>query len=247
MTEQLIQGTGISKQYTAKGSEPVEVLHDVNISVEAGTMVAIVGPSGAGKSTLLYCLSGLEKPSRGVTILAGSDVARLGPSAVSRLHRGRVGFIFQTLNLVPSLSANDNVTLPARFSRQRLDKVRALACLETLGVAKRSSQTTEKLSLGEQQRVAVARILYNQPQIIFADEPTGALDTHSGKLVLEHLRAAANAGQTVVMVTHDLEAASIADTVYVMRDGRIDSRLDHPSAEQVFEAMRPRSGADLDR
>lgn len=239
MSEQVIESVGLSRIYTSKGAGSTTVLRDVSMSIYSGTMVAVVGPSGAGKSTLLYCLSGLEKPTSGSALLAGKDVAKLNPSAVSRHHRGRVGFIFQTLNLVPSLSAQDNATLPARLSRRSINKEAAFACLQALGVDHRSGQTTEKLSLGEQQRVAVARILYNAPEVVFADEPTGALDTNSGQLVLQHLRAAANRGQTVVMVTHDLEAASTADVVYVMRDGMIDSRLDRPTVDQVFEAMRP--------
>jgi putative ABC transport system ATP-binding protein len=240
MQDYVIESSRLTKEYSSKSGRPIVVLKDVDMQIESGTMVAIVGPSGAGKSTLLYCLAGLEKATSGSVSLAGRLLTKQSPSAVSRLHRGLVGFIFQTLNLVPSLTALDNVTLPARFARQKIDKKTAYSCLQALGVEERSQQPTAKLSLGEQQRVAVARILYNNPKIVFADEPTGALDTTSGRVVLHHLRLATDRGQTIVMVTHDLEAASVADVVYVMRDGVIAARLNKPTVEQVFDAMRPR-------
>lgn len=238
METSAISALNVTKAYAVdRSQDPTVVLDDVSVEVEQGTMVAIVGQSGAGKSTLLYCLSGLEAPDSGRVSLLGEDLAGLTPSAVARIHRGRVGFVFQTLNLVPSLTARENVLLPARLARTAVDPHYADEVLVSMGLRHRITQVTSRLSLGEQQRVALARILYGRPPLVFADEPTGSLDSVSGARALATLRSLTDVGQTVVMVTHDLDAAALADTVLVMRDGRIAARLASPTSDQLWSVL----------
>lgn len=215
----------------------VLVLDEVSLSVPTGSMVAIVGPSGSGKSTLLFCLAGLERPSSGTVSVLGQDLGRMRPAAVARLYRDRIGFVFQTYNLVPSLPARENVMLPQRLARRRVDPVAADAALTAVGMTGRHADVTAKLSSGEQQRTAIARVLVKNPDLIFADEPTGALDTGTATLVLQQLRALADGTRTVVMVTHDLDAASIADVVLVMRDGVIHSALTDTDPRSILAAI----------
>lgn len=220
--------------YSKRGAPPTHALQGVSAAVFPGELVSVVGPSGSGKSSLLHVLAGFACASQGQSVLLGQDITRAGQSAIARLHRRGVGVIFQSLNLVPSLPVLVNVLLPSRFAHRPVDQARARDLLAHLGLGDRVSHRTSALSGGEQQRVAVARAMYAPPTVLFADEPTGALDSHSGALVLERLRDLARAGSTVVLVTHDLGAASLADRALVMRDGQIVGEVMQPSADQLM-------------
>jgi putative ABC transport system ATP-binding protein len=230
----------------SRSQSPVRVLRGVSMAAGQGELLSIVGPSGSGKSTLLYCLSGLLPVTMGRVGLAGSDISRMSANRVARLQRGRVGFIFQALNLVMSLSAVDNVLLPSRLARQlpRGPAGRAVAIksarsmLARLGIDGRvQDRQASLLSGGESQRVAVARVLFNRPQVVFADEPTGALNSAAGNLVLDELRRLARSGSTVVLVTHDLEAAGRTDRVLVLRDGAVVAQVLGPTPDKLLAAM----------
>lgn len=235
----LIEAEHLSKVFdAAKGSAPVTVLHGVSLRVDPGEMVAIVGPSGSGKSTLLYCLAGLELVTSGAVSLFGRDLSGLGRNALAKLRRDRIGFVFQSYNLIPSLTATENAGLPGRLGRRRGAAAAARESLRAVGLADRGRFLPGKLSGGQQQRVAIARVLASGASLVFADEPTGALDTRTSEQVLSLLRDAASGERSVVLVTHDLEAAARADRVLVLRDGLIHAELVAPSAEDVLEAVR---------
>lgn len=234
----IVAASNVTKSYPGARKEPhVTVLKGVSFEVARGEMVSIVGPSGSGKSTLLYCLSGLERPTSGTVTVAGQDLTRLNRSAVATVRRQNIGFVFQAYNLVPSLNARENVSLPARLARTPITRTQADHALAQVGLADRGSHKPSELSGGQQQRVAIARVLAARPAIVFADEPTGALDTASGAEVLRLLREVTTNGRSVVLVTHDLEAAALADRVLVLRDGSIHSELKAPTPEAVLEAM----------
>ena len=225
---------------TGRGSKrrTVDVLRGVSLAVEAGEMVGIVGPSGSGKSTLLHCLSGLEEADSGSIQLMGRQLVRARRSSLFKTRREHVGFIFQAYNLIPSLSAGENVALPARLAGRPLTTAQVGEALESVGLGGREKSRPGDMSGGEQQRVAVARVLASRPDIVFADEPTGALDSKNGREVLGMLRGIADGSQrSVVMVTHDLEAASLADRVLVLRDGLIARELGRSTAAQILEAL----------
>ena len=215
-----------------------EVLKGVDLSVEVGEMVSIVGPSGSGKSTLLYCLSGLEAADEGSIEVMGRQVVHARRSVLAKIRSGHVGFVFQSYNLIPSLSVGDNVSLPARLAGRPMSARQTRAALESVGLAGRERDRPGDLSGGEQQRVAIARALVGGADVVFADEPTGALDSQNGRVVLRMLRSIGDDPQrSVVMVTHDLEAASLADRVLVLRDGRVVRELGRSTAAQILEAM----------
>ncbi|KJL26877.1 Macrolide export ATP-binding/permease protein MacB [Microbacterium azadirachtae] len=239
VTESLIHAENLHKTFSSAGvKEPrVPVLRGISLDVQPGEMVSIVGPSGSGKSTLLYCLSGLEPADSGVVRLAGRELGTLGRGALATLRRKHVGFVFQSFNLIPSLTARENIALPARLARRRANRASIYRALADVGLADRGGHRPGQLSGGQQQRVAIARVLAMRPDIVFADEPTGSLDTATGSDVLRLLRAAAGDGRSVVVVTHDLEAAALADRVLVLRDGLIHSELRRPTPEQVLEAI----------
>ncbi len=200
----------------------VVALDAVSADFAAGTFTAVMGPSGSGKSTLLHCAAGLDRPDSGQIVLAGSSLAGLGETALTLLRREKVGFVFQSFNLVPSLTAAQNVALPLRLAGKRLTPVQAAEALAAVGVAGRAGHYPAELSGGEQQRVALARALITRPAVLFADEPTGALDSHTSREVLTLLRRLVDEeGQTVVMVTHDPVAAGYADRTVHMADGTI--------------------------
>jgi putative ABC transport system ATP-binding protein len=219
------------------GGEPVEVLHGISLTVAAGEMVSVVGPSGSGKSTLLYCLAGLERPSRGSVRIGGVDTTALSARRLAQLRRSSIGFVFQSYNLIPSLTAAQNVALPARLARRAVTPGEVVEALAAVGLAELADAKPPSLSGGQQQRVAIARALFARPGILFADEPTGALDAASGRVVLDLLRGVRDAGSAVLMVTHDLESAARADRAVVIRDGRVHQELAAPSAEQLFDAV----------
>ncbi|MGO1852323.1 MAG: ABC transporter ATP-binding protein [Microbacteriaceae bacterium] len=239
VTEPLIHAENLHKTFPgAAPKEPrVPVLRGISLDVRPGEMVSIVGPSGSGKSTLLYCLSGLEPYDSGSVHLAGRALGTLGHGALATLRRKHVGFVFQSYNLIPSLTARENIALPARLARRRVHRTGIDRALADVGLADRSGHRPGQLSGGQQQRVAIARVLAMRPDIVFADEPTGSLDTATGADVLRLLRASAGDGRSVIVVTHDLEAAALADRVLVLRDGLIHSELRHPAPEQVLEAI----------
>jgi putative ABC transport system ATP-binding protein len=212
-----VQLDSVSKMY---GS--VRAVNDVSVDFARGTFTAVMGRSGSGKSTLLHCAAGLDRPTSGRILIEDTDLATLGENALTRLRRDRIGFVFQAFNLVSALTAAQNVALPLRLSRVRADPDRIRAALDEVGLAGRAAHRPAQLSGGEQQRVAVARALVTMPAVVFADEPTGALDTATARAILELLRDVVDRhGQTVVMVTHDPVAAGYADRIVELVDGRI--------------------------
>jgi len=234
----LLAAIDVAKTFAAQGGADATVaLAGVSLEVRAGEFVAIVGPSGSGKSTLLYCLSGLESPTSGRVEISGTDITALSARGVASLRRERVGFVFQSYNLIPSLTVRENVALPARLSRRPLDGATVDATLGRVGLGGFAGAYPGTLSGGQQQRVAIARVLASAPDLVFADEPTGALDTAAGAVVLDLLREAAGDGRAVVMVTHDLEAAARADRVLVIRDGALHRELARPTPREIFEAV----------
>ena len=215
---------GLTKTY-GRGATAVHALRGVDLALPRGRFTAITGPSGSGKSTLVHCLAGLDRPTTGTVTVAGTDLGALDDDALTVFRRERVGFVFQSSNLLPMLTAEQNILLPLELAGGRADaaaRERAHALAETLGVADRLDHRPAELSGGQQQRVAIARALVTRPDLLFADEPTGNLDSAASAEVLEHLRRSVRElGQTVVMVTHDRDAAAAADDVVVVRDGRI--------------------------
>ncbi|MDX2916946.1 MULTISPECIES: ABC transporter ATP-binding protein [Streptomyces] len=210
----------------------VTALDGVSLRVPAGRMVAVLGRSGSGKSTLLQCAAGLDRPTSGTVLIGGTELAGLGEAALTRLRRDRVGFVFQSLNLVPSLSVLENAALPLLLAARGAD-ARARAALAAVGLADRAEDRPAQLSGGQQQRVAVARALVTEPDVVFADEPTGALDPATAAEVLALLRHAADEGRTVVLVTHDPVAAAWADEAVFLHAGRIVAHEAAPRAEAV--------------
>lgn len=229
----LVRGRNITKAYRA-GSREVEILHGVSMAVRAGEMCAVMGPSGSGKSTLLYTLAGLELPSTGTVELLGRDTTELSRAALARLRRSEVGFVFQAYNLVPTLTAFENVALPARLRGEKAPTEAIRHALGLVGLEGFEETRPVVMSGGEQQRVALARVIAQRPRIVFADEPTGALDTHSGGVVLDALRTIAHRpDQCVLTVTHDPVVAAQCDRVLFLRDGYLVRELTSPSASEV--------------
>ncbi|MCE4025055.1 ABC transporter ATP-binding protein [Microbacterium sp. Au-Mic1] len=230
----ILQARNVTKSYQT-GRERTPVLRGIDVDVAAGEMVSIVGASGSGKSTLLYCLAGLEQVEGGEVLLGGVALHTASTARRAQLRRDRIGFVFQAYNLIPSLSVRENVALPARLARRaRPDIAGALAAV---GLAAQGGMRPGQLSGGQQQRVAVARVLAARPSVLFADEPTGALDTTSGGVVLDLLRGYANGDRSVVLVTHDLDAAARADRTVVLRDGLVVAELIRPTAAQILAAQ----------
>ena len=223
----VLEAIGVTKQYDM-GEVTVTALREVSFSVARGEFVAVMGPSGSGKSTLLHLLGGLDEPSSGEIALAGHTITQLSDDEVTVVRRRKVGFIFQFYNLVPTLTAAENVALPLLIDGQRLDdyKEKIGKLLAMVGLADRRDHKPDQMSGGQQQRVAIARAFVNDPEIVLADEPTGNLDSQSGTAILVLLRESAAAlQQTIVMVTHDPRAASYADRVVFLKDGRIVQKL----------------------
>jgi putative ABC transport system ATP-binding protein len=237
-TAPVVSAQSVHKSFGGKRGVPfVSVLNGISFQIPRGKMVSIVGPSGCGKSTLLFALAGLDTVTEGAVALFGTDLASLKATALATLYRDRIGFVFQSYNLVSSLSARENVVLPQRLAGKRVELAAADEVLAELGLAERTRTNSAQLSNGEQQRVALARVLANAPELVFADEPTGALDSVTSALVLQKLRHHADGEHTVVMVTHDLEAARLADVVLVMRDGRLTHTLSQPSNTDILAAL----------
>jgi putative ABC transport system ATP-binding protein len=232
----------VSKVYGV-GEATVAALDDVSVGVERGRFTAIMGPSGSGKSTLLHLLAGLDRPTSGTVYLGDTDVTALRDKALTTLRRDRIGFIFQSFNLLPTMTAAENIVLPMKIAGRKPDPHWVASIVETVGLTGRLRHRPSELSGGQQQRVAAARALASRPEIVFADEPTGALDSRSGAELLRFLRTAVDdLGQTVVMVTHDPAAACYADRVLFLADGHVVDEMLAPDTEAVLDYMKHLGG-----
>jgi putative ABC transport system ATP-binding protein len=237
-TSTAARAVDVTKTYGA-GDASVFALDHVSVSMQAGQFTAIMGPSGSGKSTLLHVLAGLDRPTSGEIFLGDTEITSLNDKRLTLLRRDQIGFIFQAFNLLPTLTAAENIVLPIRIAGRKPDAAWVQQIVETVGLTERLSHKPAQLSGGQQQRVAAARALASRPQIVFADEPTGALDSRSGAELLGFLRnAVRELDQTVVMVTHDANAAAYADRVLFLADGQIVDEMTDPTAEAVLDYMK---------
>ena len=216
----------------------VTALDGVTLSLGRGTFTAVMGPSGSGKSTLLQCAAGLDRPDSGIVVVDGTELTGGGEAELTKFRRGRIGFVFQQYNLLETLTVAQNTVLPLKLAGRRVDRKRAREILTQVGLGDRLGHRPDQLSGGQRQRVAIARALVAEPRVIFADEPTGALDTRSAREVLTLLQQTVREhGRTVVMVTHDPVAASYADSVVFLADGRLAGRMDAPTPDAVAERL----------
>jgi len=231
------RAVGATKIYGA-GDTEVTALDNVSIEFPAGRFTSIMGPSGSGKSTLMHCLAGLDSLTHGSVFIGDNDLTALNDKALTVLRRRSIGFVFQSFNLVPTLSAAENIALPLTLAGERPDRDWMELVVTTVGLQDRLSHRPSELSGGQQQRVAVARALVSRPEVVFADEPTGNLDSRTGNEILEFMRTATSEfGQTIVMVTHDPAAASHSDEVVFLADGRIVDHLSDPTATSVLDRI----------
>jgi putative ABC transport system ATP-binding protein len=229
--------SAVSKQY-GRGGAAVNALREVTIDFPRGTFTAVMGASGSGKSTLMHCAAGLDRPTSGTVRLADTDLTGLREAALTKLRRERVGFVFQAFNLLPALTVTQNVTLPLRLAGRPIEKPWAHEILATVGLDGMGRRRPAQLSGGQQQRVAIARALVTRPELVVADEPTGALDSRTGKEILALLRRSVDqTGQTVLMVTHDPVAASYADQVVFLADGRLVGSVPQAEPARIAAAM----------
>ena len=234
----IVRLQGVSKIY-GSGDAQVRALDDVSVGFGAGEFTAIMGPSGSGKSTMMHILAGLDAPTSGHVFVEDTDITALKDTALTKLRRDRIGFVFQSFNLVPTLDARANILLPMRLAGNAPEKEWFDLIVSSLGIANRLNHRPSEMSGGQQQRVAVARALMSRPAVIVADEPTGNLDSHSTDEVMDLLRRAVDElGQSVIMVTHDTATAAYADRVLVCRDGRIVSDLRDITADNLTAALR---------
>jgi putative ABC transport system ATP-binding protein len=237
-TESAVHATGLVRRYGA-GETTVHALRGVELGIAQGQLTAVMGPSGSGKSTLMHILAGLDRPTEGSVTIGGQDITRLSDNDLTLLRREHIGFIFQFFNLLPVLSAEENVVLPLSIAGRKPDGAWLQQLLDTVGLQDRRTHRPSELSGGQQQRVAIARALVSRPAVVFADEPTGNLDSNSSDEILELLRRAVNDfGQTVVMVTHDPNAASYADRLLVLVDGKIVHQGGSASADEILDLMK---------
>ncbi|MEU1350736.1 ABC transporter ATP-binding protein [Streptomyces sp. NPDC005795] len=236
MNHAAVRLRSVTRSY-GRNTGAVTALDGVSLDVLRGTFTAVMGPSGSGKSTLLQCTAGLDRPTGGQVFLGDTELTGLSERKLTLLRRTRIGFVFQSFNLLPSLTAEQNVALPLRLAGRRTKRAEVLDVLERVGLRERAGHRPGELSGGQQQRVALARALVTRPDVLFGDEPTGALDSTTGRQVLTLLRTMVDGGQTVIMVTHDPVAASYADRVLFLADGRVRDELVSPSAEQVAARM----------
>jgi len=229
---------GATKVY-GRGDTAVVALDDVTVAMPTGRLTAVMGPSGSGKSTLMHCMAGLDSLTSGKVYVGDSELTELSDKELTQLRRDRIGFVFQSFNLVPTLTASENITLPIDLAGKKPDKGWLDGVIAATGLEPRLGHRPSELSGGQQQRVAVARALASRPAIIFADEPTGNLDSRSGNEILEFMRRAVrDLQQTIVMVTHDPSAAGYADTVLFLNDGRIVDEMEDPTAERVLDRLK---------
>src|SRR5580692_4951942 len=232
------QAVQLTKVYGA-GAAAVRALDDVSVSFERGRFTAVMGPSGSGKSTLMQCMAGLDRATSGTAYVGGEDIGKLDDAGLTRLRRDGIGFVFQYFNLVPTLTAAENIALPVSLAGRKADQEWVGYLAKQLGIADRLTHRPGELSGGQQQRVACARALISRPDLVFADEPTGNLDSNASAEVLTFLRhSVTELGQSIVMVTHDPRGAAYADRVVFLADGSVVSELESPTADSVLERMR---------
>jgi putative ABC transport system ATP-binding protein len=234
---EVVVARDVSRRY-GQGETAVDALRGVSVSVETGRLTAVMGPSGSGKSTLMHILAGLDKPTAGTVTIAGTEITTLGDNDLTRLRRQRIGFVFQFFNLLPMLSAEENIRLPLSIAGTKPDAEWFDELIRSVGLGDRLHHRPAELSGGQQQRVALARALVSRPDVIFADEPTGNLDSRTSGEILELLRhTVADMGQTVVMVTHDPRAATIADRILFLADGLIVKETAGGEAAEIVRSM----------
>jgi putative ABC transport system ATP-binding protein len=232
-----VRARSLTKLY-GKGEATVRALDGVDVDFEKGAFTAIMGPSGSGKSTLMHLLAGLDTASSGQGFIGSTEITALGDNELTKLRRDRVGFVFQSFNLLPMFTAEQNITLPIELASGTVDKEWLATLVQTLGLGARLTHRPSELSGGQQQRVAIARALIAKPEVVFADEPTGNLDSRSGAEVLSFLRRSVRElGRTIIMVTHDPAAAAYADRVILIADGRIAGDIDDPTPESVLAGL----------
>jgi putative ABC transport system ATP-binding protein len=233
----VVSATEVTRRY-GEGEAAVDALRGVSLEVKPGELVAVMGPSGSGKSTLMHLLAALDKPTTGTVLIAGQDVGSMSDSDVTKLRREHIGFVFQFFNLLPMLDAEENIRLPLSIAGEKPDPEFFENLLKRVGLSDRRTHRPAELSGGQQQRVAIARALVSQPTVVFADEPTGNLDSKTGAEILDLLRGSTEEmGQTMVMVTHDAQAATIADRVLFLADGVIVEELPRSPAPEILAAM----------
>jgi putative ABC transport system ATP-binding protein len=236
-TAAAVEARGLTRRY-GEGTTAVDALRGVDIDVRSGELVAVMGPSGSGKSTLMHILAGLDKPTSGTVAIAGTEITTLNDSQLTRLRRKHIGFVFQFFNLLPMLDAEENILLPISIAGEKPDRAWLDQLLGKMGLDKRRDHRPSELSGGEQQRVAIARSLVTRPTILFADEPTGNLDSKTGGEILDLIRDSVDSyGQTTVMVTHEPRAASTADRILFLSDGLIVQEMREGTAADVLAVM----------
>ena len=234
----VVAARDLTRRY-GEGDAAVEALKDVTVAFQPGTFTAVMGPSGSGKSTLMHLLAGLDRPTAGTVIIDGKDISRMGDKELTLLRREKIGFVFQFFNLLPMLTAEENITLPLKIAGKKIDTGYLNQLIGIIGLADRRTHRPAQLSGGQQQRVAIARALATRPAVVFADEPTGNLDSKTSDEVLHLLRSAVDElGQTIVMVTHDAHAASVADRILFLDDGRIVRDEKHHSVDEILDVMK---------
>ncbi len=233
----VVTARDLTRRY-GEGDTAVEALRGVSLDVAAGKLTAVMGPSGSGKSTLMHILAGLDRPTSGTVSIAGTDIGSLGDTDLTKLRREHIGFVFQFFNLLPMLTAEENVLLPLSIAGEKADPAWLEQLLAKTGLSRRRSHRPSELSGGEQQRVAITRALVSRPSVVFADEPTGNLDSRTSGEILELMRDSVDSfGQTTVMVTHDARAAAIADRILFLSDGEIVRDLPRTDARTVIQTM----------
>jgi len=236
--ENAAHATDLRKTY-GSGQAVVHALAGITVTFERGRFTAVMGPSGSGKSTLMHCMAGLDRPTSGQVFVGGQDIGKLDDNGLTKLRRDRIGFVFQSFNLVPTLNAAENITLPCDLAGTKVDEEWLGQLVDQLNLGDRLTHRPNQMSGGQQQRVACARALITRPALVFADEPTGNLDSNSSAELLAFLKGSVkDMGQSIVMVTHDPRGAAYADRVIFLADGKVVGELDDPTADTVLERMR---------
>ena len=237
-TDTVVAARDLTRRY-GTGDAAVDALRGISIDLQRGRFTAVMGPSGSGKSTLMHVMAGLDEPTSGAVWIDGTEITTLKERQLTQLRRDKIGFIFQTFNLLPMLTARENLVLPLTIAGRKLDDGWLDTLVRAVDLGDRLDHRPSQLSGGQQQRVAIARALISRPVVIFADEPTGNLDSHTGDEVLQLLRRSADEfGQTIVMVTHDARAATIADRIVFLQDGRIELDCGHMSRDEIYDTIK---------